>query len=105
MLAHPLMLFKCPNGRLKRAREDFAKMLESSEDLTRFSRARELFEDDPRWRVRTPGYSQLRLRNPGAIPWVFTFVMRRAKSQRQTWGWQALGSWDMRGLGQEFARV
>ena len=27
-------------------------MLEGAEDLSRFSKARELFEDDPRWRVR-----------------------------------------------------
>jgi hypothetical protein len=27
-------------------------MLEDAEDLSRFSKARELFEDDPRWRVR-----------------------------------------------------
>jgi FF domain len=38
--------------RLKKSREDFVKMLESAEDLSRFSKARELFEDDPRWRVR-----------------------------------------------------
>ncbi len=39
--------------RLKKSREDFVRMLEESEErsLSRFSRARELFEDDPRWKV------------------------------------------------------
>lgn len=41
--------------KLKRSREEFVRMLEGSDDrsLTRFSRARELFEDDPRWKAVT----------------------------------------------------